>query len=152
MLLLTRLTRSSLFSPGSAARADLMARMTSQTSGPPARPRLEWHYYQHLLENGTAVFAGDTVSVVGGDFATNGQLVTLDQNDQVHAGAWTRSLKTRRVAAICRRGAETRSEFCRLTGKFAALAGTLEEESPIPRYSSLTASSGQVTSRNRRAS
>ena len=43
----------------------------------------EWHYYQHLLENSAAVFSGHAVSVAGGAFTTDGQLVTLDQNGQV---------------------------------------------------------------------
>ena len=43
----------------------------------------EWHYYQHLLESSAAVFSGHGVSVVGGAFTSNGQLVTLDQNGQV---------------------------------------------------------------------
>ena len=43
----------------------------------------EWYYYQHLLEQSAAVFSGHGVSVVGGAFAANGQLVTLDQNGQV---------------------------------------------------------------------
>src|SRR5579884_12549 len=51
-----------------------------------AKPDLrgfEWHYYQHLLQGSAAVFAGHGVSVTGGAFTANGQLVTLDENGQV---------------------------------------------------------------------
>src|SRR5262245_52039109 len=43
----------------------------------------EWCYFQHLLEHSAAVFSGHDVSVEDGAFASNGQLVTLDQNGQV---------------------------------------------------------------------
>jgi WD40 repeat protein len=51
-----------------------------------ARPDLrgfEWHYYQHLLENSAAVFSGHETALAGGAFASEGQLVTLDQDGQV---------------------------------------------------------------------
>ena len=43
----------------------------------------EWRYYQHLLDQSAAVFSGHPVSVAGGAFTSNGQLVTLDQSGQV---------------------------------------------------------------------
>jgi eukaryotic-like serine/threonine-protein kinase len=43
----------------------------------------EWHYYQHLLDHNALVFSGHTISVAGAAFTANGQLVTLDENDQV---------------------------------------------------------------------
>jgi WD40 repeat protein/tetratricopeptide (TPR) repeat protein len=43
----------------------------------------EWYYYQHLLEHGSSVFLGHPVPVVDGAFATDGQLVTLDDHGQV---------------------------------------------------------------------
>ncbi len=51
-----------------------------------AKPDLrgfEWHYFQHLLQRSALVFAGHDVSVTGGAFTSNGQLMTLDQNGQV---------------------------------------------------------------------
>jgi WD40 repeat protein/tetratricopeptide (TPR) repeat protein len=43
----------------------------------------EWYYYQHVLEHSAVVFSGHGVSLAGGAFTSNGQLVTLDQNGQV---------------------------------------------------------------------
>jgi WD40 repeat protein/serine/threonine protein kinase/tetratricopeptide (TPR) repeat protein len=43
----------------------------------------EWHYYQHLLEQSATVFSGHSASVVDGAYASNGQLVTLDEKGQV---------------------------------------------------------------------
>src|SRR5262249_49102301 len=43
----------------------------------------EWYYHQHLLEHSAAVFSGHGVSLAGGAFTANGQLVTLDQNGLV---------------------------------------------------------------------
>ena len=43
----------------------------------------EWHYYDHLLKNSAAVFSGHETSVIAGAFASDGQLVTLDQDSQV---------------------------------------------------------------------
>jgi eukaryotic-like serine/threonine-protein kinase len=43
----------------------------------------EWHYYQHLLESNAAVFSEHGVAITDIAFASNGQLVTLDQNGQV---------------------------------------------------------------------
>jgi WD40 repeat protein/tetratricopeptide (TPR) repeat protein len=64
------------------------SQVTANNNAPPTdkKPDLrgfEWHYYQHLLESSAAVFSGHAVSVVGGVFSSNGQLVTLDQNRQV---------------------------------------------------------------------
>ena len=43
----------------------------------------EWRYFQYLLEHSAAVFAGHTVAVEGAAFASDGQLVTLDQSGQL---------------------------------------------------------------------
>jgi eukaryotic-like serine/threonine-protein kinase len=43
----------------------------------------EWYYYQHLLGASAAVFSGHGFSVVDGAFATDGELVTLDQSAQL---------------------------------------------------------------------
>ncbi len=52
----------------------------------PLKPDLrgfEWRYYKHLLESSATVFSGHGVSVVDGAFASDGQVVTLDQKGQV---------------------------------------------------------------------
>ena len=67
-----------------------------------AKPDLrgfEWYYYQHLLEESGAVFAGHAVTVADGAFTTNGQLVTLDQSGQVrrwHLGSQVEDQASRR--------------------------------------------------------
>ncbi len=43
----------------------------------------EWHYFEHLLKNGAAVFSGHAVALADGGFTSNGQIVTLDQGGQV---------------------------------------------------------------------
>jgi serine/threonine protein kinase len=67
-------------------RALLAKHIPENKAAAAPRPDLrgfEWHYYQHLLESGAAVFSGHGVAVVDGAFAANGQVVTLDQNGQV---------------------------------------------------------------------
>jgi WD40 repeat protein len=51
-----------------------------------AKPDLrgfEWHYYQHLLNAGSAIFSGHGAAVVDGAFSVDGQLLTLDQIGQL---------------------------------------------------------------------
>jgi WD40 repeat protein/tetratricopeptide (TPR) repeat protein len=43
----------------------------------------EWHYYEHLLENSAAVFAGHETALTVGTLTSEGQLVTLDAKGQV---------------------------------------------------------------------
>jgi WD40 repeat protein/tetratricopeptide (TPR) repeat protein len=43
----------------------------------------EWHYYQHLLDSSATVFSGHAAALAAGAFASDGQLVTLDENGQV---------------------------------------------------------------------
>jgi len=52
-------------------------------AGRPDLRGFEWHYYQHLPESSAAVFSGHDASVAAGVLASNGELVTLDENGQV---------------------------------------------------------------------
>ncbi len=56
---------------------------SGRTNERPDLRGFEWYYYQHLLEQGAAVFSEHGHAVVAGAFTANGQLVTLDENSQL---------------------------------------------------------------------
>jgi WD40 repeat protein/tetratricopeptide (TPR) repeat protein len=93
--------------------------------GDVAKPDLrgfEWHYYQHLLESSATVFSGHGAVVADAAFASDGQLVTLDDKAQVRR--W--DLNSHEEDKSSRRdlpgGASARVRVLSPNGRLAALA------------------------------
>ena len=65
---------------------DRTAVASKDAAGAPQKSDLrgfEWYYYQHLLQESSAVFSGHGGAVVDGAFTADGTLLTLDENGQL---------------------------------------------------------------------